>query len=292
MTALLFALLSTSMLPGQTGAKSAAPPDVNQIVRRSLERDRFNFERAKDYTYRERSEVRSLDSSGKVNNREIETNDVMILVGRPYQRLIAKDDKPLSAKEEQKEQEKIDKELARRQRESEKDRNEAEKRRRETRRFLDEFMSVFDLKLVGDELWHGSPVWVIEATARPGYKARERMAKIMQKVHGKIWIDKSDFNWVKFEAVTTDTISVGLALFRLGPGTKILFEQTRVNNEIWLPSHLRVTADARIGYIRRFRRDIEITYSDHRKFQTDSRLVTGDQLPAEKQVKEPAVKPY
>jgi len=258
-------------------ATPAKAPDAAEIVRKSLERDRFNFEQAKDYTYRERAEVRSLDSSGKVNHREIETNEILILLGRPYERLIAKDDKPLSAKEQQKEQEKIDKELARRQRESEKDKREFEKRRRETRKFLDEFTSVFDVRIVGEETWHGRPVWVIDATARPSYKARERMAKIMQKVHGKIWIDKSDFNWVKVEAVTTDTISVGLSILRLGPNTRIVFEQTRVNEEIWLPGHLRVVADARVGYIRRFRRDIEIQYSGYRKFQTDSRIVPSEQ---------------
>jgi hypothetical protein len=267
---LILAQTSASTAPGK-------PLAAAEIVRKSLERDRFNFERAKDYTYRERSEVRSLDSSGKVNHREIETNEILILLGRPYERLIARDDKPLSAKDQQKEQERIDKELARRQRESEKEKREFEKRRQQARKFLDEFLGVFDLRIIGEEAWHGRPVWVIEATAKPQYKARERMAKIMQKVHGKIWIDKADYNWAKLEAVTTDTISVGLSLLRLGPDTKIFFEQTRVNDEVWLPGHLRVTADARVGYIRRLRRDIEIQYSDYKKFQTDSRIVPAEQ---------------
>jgi len=261
---------------GVSSARAQSQPNAAEIVRKSLEKDRFNFEQAKDYTYRERSEVRSLDSSGKVNHREIETNEILILMGRPYERLVAKDDKPLSAKDQQKEQEKIDKELARRQRETEKDKREYEKERRERRKFLDEFLSVFDLRVIGEEAWHGRPAWLIEAKARPGYKARERMAKIMQKVTGKIWIDKSDYNWVRVEAFTTDTISVGLSLLRLGPNTRIVFEQTRVNDEIWLPGHLRIQADARVGYIRRLRRDIEVQYNDYKKFQTESRIVATE----------------
>ncbi len=270
----LVAAVATAQTPVSTPVYR---PDAADIVRKSLERDRANFEKAKDYTYRERSEVRSLDSSGRVNHREIETHEVLILSGRPYQRLIARDDKPLSAKDQQREQEKIDRESAKRQRESDKEKRDFEKRRREERKFLDEFLGVFNLRLLGDEAWHGRPVWVIEASAKPQYKPRERMAKIMQKVRGKIWIDKADFNWVKVEAITTETISVGLSLLRLGPDTKIFFEQTRVNAEVWLPGYLRVTADARVGYIRRLRRDIEIQYNDYQKFQTDSRIIAPEQ---------------
>lgn len=275
----LLALDAPSLLEAQSGSPTPVvkAPDATEIVRRSLERDQFNWERSKDYTYRERSEIRSLDSSGKINKREIETNEILILMGRPYERLVAKDDKPLSAKDAEKEQEKIDKELARRQRESEKDRKEHEKRRKEARKFMNEMREVFNFRLEREDVWHARPVWVIAASARPEYKARERMTKILQKLQCKIWIDKAESNWVKIEAVTTDTISVGLALVRLGPGTKILYEQARVNDEIWLPSHLRVTADARIGYIRRFRRDIEVQYSDYKKFQTESKMVVAEQ---------------
>ncbi len=279
---LILILIATTAALGQAqtmpaSKTAAAAPTAIEIVRKSLDRDRFNFGRAKDYTYKERSEVRSLDSSGRVNNREIETSEILVLMGRPYTKLIGKDDKPLSAKEQQREQEKIDKELARRQGATEKDAKDFEKRRREGRKFLDEFTSVFDVKVVGEEQLHGRAVWVIEAVARPEYKARERLAKIMQKVRGRIWIDKVDSNWVKVEAVTTDTISVGLSLLRLGPDTKMLFEQTRVNEEIWLPAHIRISADARVGYIRRLRRDIEIQYSEYRKFQTESRMIATEQ---------------
>ena len=72
--------------------------DPVEIIRRSVDRDFNNFERLKNYTYQEREENRQFDADGKVKKTEIETREVLILGGRPYGRVIARDDKPLSGK--------------------------------------------------------------------------------------------------------------------------------------------------------------------------------------------------
>src|SRR5437764_4070500 len=96
-------------------AVTSAAQDANAIILRSVERDSANVERLKNYTYEEREEFREYDSKGKVTSAHSKTNEVMMLAGRHYQRLTKRDDKPLSANENRKEQEKLDKELAKRQ---------------------------------------------------------------------------------------------------------------------------------------------------------------------------------
>src|SRR5579863_10317890 len=82
--------------------------DPLEIVRRSLERDMSNFERLKNYTYQQREENRELDDQGKLKKTESVTSEVLIMAGRPYERVIARDDKPLSEKDVRKEQDKMD----------------------------------------------------------------------------------------------------------------------------------------------------------------------------------------
>src|SRR5580692_5401450 len=81
-------LLARSIISGillvALGASAQEPArDVLEIVRRSVERDWTDFESRKNYTYQERSELRQSGSS------KSETNEILILGGRPYERLIA-----------------------------------------------------------------------------------------------------------------------------------------------------------------------------------------------------------
>src|ERR1051326_5490252 len=83
-----------------------AAQDAREIVRRATELDRTNAIAARNYTFLQRQEKRETDSAGKVKNVESETWDVTLLEGSPYRRLVARNDPPLSAKEQSKEEEK------------------------------------------------------------------------------------------------------------------------------------------------------------------------------------------
>jgi hypothetical protein len=88
-----------------------------------------------------------------------------------------------------------------------------------------------------------------------------------------VWIDKAEYQWVRIEAETIDTISVGLFLARLNPGAKLVFEQTRVNNEIWLPKREVVSGSGRLGLLKKLSLEDDLTWSNFRKFQVDSRII-------------------
>jgi hypothetical protein len=53
------------------------------------------------------------------------------------------------------------------------------------------------------------------------------------------------------------------------------FEQTRVNDEIWLPSSMLVRFQARLALLRVLRGEYDIRYSNYRKFQSDSKIIEG-----------------
>jgi hypothetical protein len=56
-----------------------------------------------------------------------------------------------------------------------------------------------------------------------------------------------------------------------------MLEQTRVNDEVWLPLHLTAKIDVRIGLIKNFDVDVEQTFRDYKKFRATAKIVgVGD----------------
>jgi hypothetical protein len=247
--------------------------DAADIIRHSVERDATNFERFKNYTFLERVEERRYGRNGNLSSKQVETYEFMVLGGRPYGKLVERDDKTLPAKKARKEQEKLDNESAKRQRESASDKAKEDKDRAEERRYLREVPEAFDLTVQGTEQIGGRPVWIIGARPKPGYKPKLKRAEILGHLRGKIWVDQADYQWVKAEVTVIDPISFGLGLVKLASGAVLDFDQVRVNEEVWLPAHIRVRADARLAYLRKMREELDVTYRDYQKFQADSRIV-------------------
>ncbi|HTW67035.1 MAG TPA: hypothetical protein VME17_20590 [Bryobacteraceae bacterium] len=259
-------------------ASAAFAQDAREIVRKSVELDQANWVRMKDYTWIARETDRSLDSSGRVKAEKSEAWETVILYGEPHHRMVERDGKPLSAADQRKEQAKLDKAVAKLERETpeQRARREAdyEKQREKDREFLREIPDLFDFKLLGDQKIDGRDVWEISATPRAGAKPKSGDAKALLKIQGKIWIDKAEYQWVRLEAQTTATISFGLFIARLNPGAKLLFEQTRVNDEVWLPKREVVSGAGRLGLIKKVAAEEETTWNNYRKFQVDSRIVS------------------
>jgi hypothetical protein len=251
--------------------------DPREIVRKSVELDQADWARMKDYTWIARETDRGLDSRGNVKSEKTDTWETVILYGEPHRRMLERDGQPLSADDQRKEQQKLDKAVAKleHERPEQRARREAEyeKDRAKDRDFLREVPDLFDFKLLGDEKVDGHAVWVISATPKPGYRPRHSDAKPLLKVQAKMWIDKAEYQWVRLEAETTATISFGLFIARLNPGAKLVFEQTRVNDEVWLPKREVISGAGRVGLVKKLAGEQEVTWNNYRKFQVDSKVV-------------------
>jgi|SRR5579872_3992695 len=260
-----------------TGLAAAQTPDAREIVTRSIQASDENWRMSRNYTFLQRTAERHLDAGGQTKSTEIKTYDITLLDGSPYFRLVGRDDRPLPSADETKEREKLEKSIADRSRETPKDRAkriaEYEKRREGQRQDMREVAEAFDFKVAAQEQLEGRPVWVLDAEPHPGYRPRSRDTKILPHVRGRLWIDRQTYHWVKLEAQVIDPVSWGLFLVRLDPGARISFVETRVNDEVWLPQRISVTASARLGLFKKLRVEQDTTYRNFRKFQADSRLV-------------------
>ena len=278
-TLALLALASSFALGQNTPspAPSLSEDQIRELIRQTAEKDMENDKRQRDYTYIQRDEESKLDGKGQVKSTEIKTSEIMELYGEQVERLIAKDDKPLSDKDAKKEEEKIQKLIDKRKNESPEDRKKREekeeKEREQSRQFVREVADAYNFKLAGIESLAGRDTYVIDGEPRPGYQAHLKEAKILPKFRFRAWIDKDESQWKKLDIQCIDTVSFGLFLARIHKGSRILIEQTRVNDEVWLPQHVAVKVDVRVALLKDFNIEDDLTFRDYKKFRTDTKIV-------------------
>lgn len=263
--------------PGARSVPTSLSEDqIRQLIRESADNDLKNEKKLRDYTYVERQETRHLDGHGHVKSTEVKTFDVMQIYGEQVQKLISKDDKPLSQKDAKKEDDKIQNLIDKRRNESDAEREKRlrkeEKDREESRQFVHEVADAYNFRLVGMESLDGRDNYVIQADPRPGYQPHLKEAKLLPKFRFRVWIDKEDVQWRKLDLECIDTVTFGLLLFRMHKGAHATVEQTRVNDEVWLQRRIVATVDFRLALMKNFDLSLDISDSDYKKFRSSTKF--------------------
>jgi hypothetical protein len=281
----LLALVLAALLPlsaAQSFSQQPSPRastfnEATEIVRRSLEADDRTAELSRNYTYKRHEVRKHLGLHGEVKSSSTKTWDIINLYGEPYARLIQKNDLPLSEKDEKMEEQKLEEFFNRRKNESDEIRQKRlarEKKQRDARRaFFRDVVNAYEFRIAGEEAMDGRDAWVIEATPSKEFHPTQPHAGLLSKLKATVWIDKQDGNWVRAEGEVLETLSAGLFIARLHPGTRFVLQQARVNDEIWLVRRLSVEARARVLLLSNRAVELEYTFSDFKKFAADTKIL-------------------
>jgi hypothetical protein len=283
LSSLAFGQRSTPPSPQEPVAPATLSQNrIQELIRQAADNDLENDKKQRNYTYTEHDLERRLDGQGQTKSKETKTYEVMELYGEQVQKLVAKDDTPLSEKDARKEDERIQKLTEKRKDESDHDRKKRlekeEKEREDDRKFVLEIADAYNFRFVGVETLEGRPTYVIDGDPKPGYEPHLKEAKILTKFRFRALIDENDVQWKKVDIECIDTASFGLVLARVHKGSRIVIEQTRVNNEIWLPQHVAVNVDVRLALVKNFDLAVDNTYSNYQKFRTDTRIVSFGEI--------------
>jgi hypothetical protein len=265
---------------------------MRQLLRIVADKDLENDKRLRDYTYIEHEVTHKLDGKGQTKSTETKTFEVLEIYGEQVQRLIEKDDKPLDAKEAAQEEERIQKIIDKRKNESDDDRRKREEKeekdREESRKFVTEVADAYNFKLAGTEQVGGRDAWVIEGEPRADFVPHIKEGKYLSKFHGRVWIDKDDLQLAKLDVECLDTITWGGFLARFHKGSRFMLEQTRVNDEVWLPRQLSAKIDVRLALVKNYDVNMEQAFHDYKKFRTTSKIVGMGEVKAPSAEQQPA----
>lgn len=255
--------------------------DPRALVARAVAADDHSDRLARDYTYKVRDEISALDSKGSVEAVHSTLDEVLYIGGKRHFNPLEKDGKPISAAQQRKEQAKLDRAASEASRATDAQRTkqlqQAEAERAKDRADFKDIPDAFDFKLLGEEPVDGRPAYKIQATPRPAY--RGKLHAILNTIEGTLWIDKQDYIWVKFEADVLNPFYLGLFLARVDKGTHISYEMQHVNDDLWVPKQVTLTASARFALVKKVNVSQKVTFSDYRRFQTDSRIIATPDSP-------------
>jgi hypothetical protein len=101
----------------------------------------------------------------------------------------------------------------------------------------------------------------------PHAKAHGLAENAARKVAGTVWIDEQDHEVARLEAHFDDTFRIGAGfLATIQKGTSLVFEKSRLGQELWMPTTSEIHLSARELFVRGVRQNIHIKDSDFRRF--------------------------
>jgi hypothetical protein len=225
------------------------------------------------YTFTEQQVVREFDKKkGVLRETPEETYEITFVRGQQVRRLVAREGKPLSASDLAKEDRKIEKQVREIERKAAAKEKDPSGKSARGQRSISIGAGLRTSRMINPrwEQFQGRELVVFDFEPNLAYKPKDSTEKLMQKVAGTIWIDAADYQVVRFEAKLLESFKVGGGLLAsVKPGATFVVEQTRIHNEIWLPSQVEFQLDARALFFGVSLNRI-IRYSDYRRFGVES----------------------
>jgi hypothetical protein len=278
---LLFAASASAAAPQQTETPHPAPPsspaaerplpDIPTLLRDIAKNQQALEDLRQLYTCHLSEEQDKTDSDGNVKSREMKDYDVFYVGQEAALHLLAKEGQPLTGSEKQKEDDKFNKQydqLKKRQAELANDPKKQAKQEEEDEADLSDFLRAERFTHPRRETFRGHEVIAFDVGPNPDYKPQKRIESIVQKLSGTMWVDEDAREIVRLEARFTDSVKIGGGLLAsLAKGSNFVFEQQKINDEVWLPSYIEVHANGRIVFVK-LKQNFVDRFTDYKKFHS------------------------
>ena len=251
-------------------------PDIPALLR-DVEKNQAALEDLRTlYTCHLAEEQDKTDSDGNVKSREMKDYDVFYIGDEEVLHLLAKDGKPLTGDEKQKEDDRFSKkfdELKKKQAELAADPKKQAKKEEEEEAQLSDFLRAELFTNPRRTDFRGQDVIAFDVSGNPNYKPKKEIDRIIQKLSGKMWVDDQAREIVRLEAQFVESAKIGGGLLAsLAKGSNFIFDQEKINGEVWLPSYAEVHVAGRIVFVKLKQNFID-RYSDYKKFHVGGSII-------------------
>lgn len=229
----------------------------------------------KDYTCHLSEEEDKTDSDGNVKSRTLKDYDVFYIGDEQVLHLLAKDGKALEGDDKRKEDDRFNKkydDLKKKQAELAADPKKRVRKEEQDEAQLSDFLRAEKFTNPRRVMFRGQEVIAFDFAGNPGYKAKKEIDRIIQKLTGQMWVDEQAREVARLEAHFAESAKVGGGLVAsVHKGSNFVFEQEKINNEVWLPSYAEAHLSARIVFVNLKQNFID-HYSAYKKFRVGSTL--------------------
>ncbi len=254
-------------------------PDIPTLLKQLQANEDKVDEILENYSFTQKSIARELGKDGILREKESETFQLSFYKGNRLRRLVEKNGRPLSEKEQANEDENVQKRVAEIEKEIAKKETKAASQNADgtpdgegQRISIAEVLRASNLVNPRRERFRGRDVIVFDFEPNPNfdYKNAKSFLKFFGKTAGVMWIDERDKQVARIEAVLFDNFKVGGGILaNLKKGASFALEQERVNDEIWLPSIADINLSVKVLLVKGINVNQVIKSYNYRRFETE-----------------------
>jgi hypothetical protein len=257
-------LLAAPQTPRQaTKQPHADPPlpDIRRLMQKVQEHQKQLDKIRESYTFTSMQTRQDIDANGQVKKTETEEDEVVFVNSHVVARTVKKNGQPLSDHDQQKETERVTKLV-----------EKAEKTPPEQPPLsVSRVLEIMDVRNEQRVNFRGRTTIVFDFVGRKDAKTHGLAENASKKLQGTIWIDEADCQVAHLEAIFIDNFHVAGGLFAdVQKGSNFHFDQELVNGDLWLPTGVEETMQARVLLLKNLRRHtIERDY-DFKQFKVEA----------------------
>jgi len=267
-------LSATRPLAQQHAAKPSADgapiPDIPTLMRQVQAHQRELDKVKENYTFREVQQTDDLDSSGRVKKTETEEHEIFFVNGHHIERLVKKNGKDLSPDEQKKEQERVTKEVEKA------TKLDPGKSMEGGEVSISRILSIMKVSNPRRVSLNGRDTIAFDFVGDPHAQTHGLAEDASKKLAGTLWIDEKDREVAKLTVHFDENFHIGGGLVaNVQAGSSFQFEQTKVNDEIWLPTGGEAHLQARVMLVKGYRQNLRFHDSDFQRFHAEASQQPG-----------------
>jgi hypothetical protein len=264
--------------PAPPGPAGKPLPDIPTLMR-DVEANQHKAETIqKEYIYHSVETEQETGSHGQIKKTTVTEADHYWVDGVPVRRMVKRNGKLLTPEELAKEDARIDERAAK----ARERRGKADAQGKQTDPRGEEEITVSRLLQLGAFTnprrvqLHGRDTIAVDYAGDPKAKTRNRGEEVIRDMAGTAWVDEQDRVLARVEGHFVNAFKVGGGLVAdIQKDTHFVWEQTKINDEVWLPAKLDAHGAARMLLFYSFNGGMAAGYSDYRKFRATSTVLPG-----------------
>jgi len=238
-------------------------PDVTALLKEVQEHQRQTDAIRENYTFHEIVRTDVLDGAGKVKETKSEESEVFFVNGHRIIRQVKRDGVELSAKEQERELERVRKEIDGYVKAA---RGDQRGRGGGRARFVTLILAVAKTSNARRVQFRGRDTLVFDFEGDPKAKASGMDQSAAKKLAGTIWIDEADRQVARMEVHFYDNFRIGGGLLAsVQKGTSMNVDQGPLGDGLWMQVATEDHLAARV-VVRNLRENLHIQDFDYKKF--------------------------
>jgi hypothetical protein len=252
-------------------------PDLKALFKEIDDNQKAIDKLKENYAGSQSEDETEFEGDKRVKKHDVSEYTFFYLNGDEVTTLVKKDGKPLSEAEQKKENEKTQKRIEEHQKHAAKKEAKEEKAKEEGKSDekdepgIEIFLRACQFVNPRRERFRGQDVLVFDFEPNPEFKPHKLVEKVVQKLAGVVWVDEKAHDVARLEAYFTGDMKIGGGLLaNLQKGTSFVFEQSFVNNEVWLPTYMEAHVGVRFLLVKGIKASIVTRYWDYKKFNVET----------------------